>query len=99
MVRFTPALDGNNSAPAGRTFTIPVTIQTQNGTQPHRLTVEASYDDGTTWKPATLRKTGDGWNAEVRHPRGTGFVSLRATATDQKANSITQTLIRAYRLT
>jgi hypothetical protein len=97
VVRFTPALDANNAAPAGRAFTIPVTLQPQTDSQAGRLSVEASYDDGATWRPATLRRTGSGWTAEVRHPRGTGFVSLRATATDQRGNTVTQTLTRAYR--
>jgi subtilisin family serine protease len=100
-VRFTPALDATNSAPAGRAFTIPVTIQSNgsqsNGSRPSRLSVEASYDDGASWRPATLRRTGTGWTAEVRHPGGTGFVSLRAAATDPAGNTVTQTLTRAYR--
>jgi hypothetical protein len=34
----------------------------------------------------------------VRHPAGAESVSLRATATDREGNSVTQTVIRAYKL-
>jgi hypothetical protein len=35
--------------------------------------------------------------AIVQHPTGNGFVSLRATATDTDGNSLTQTIVHAYR--
>jgi Subtilase family len=100
VVRFTPALDADSSAPAGRAWTILVTVQTQPhaaGPRPDRLTVEVSYDDGASWSPAPLRRAGAGWAAQVRHPRTPGFVSLRATAKDGQGRGVTQTLIRAYR--
>jgi hypothetical protein len=34
--------------------------------------------------------------AIVRHPSGAGFVSLRATSADSAANTVKQTVIRAY---
>jgi subtilisin family serine protease len=102
VVRFTPMLDAQSSAPAGRSFSIPVTVQTQphaSVARPDRLGVEVSYDDGVTWVPAPLRWTGAGWAAQVSHPRKPGFVSLRATAKDGAGNGVSQTLIRAYRTT
>lgn len=103
-VRFTPRLDADNAAPAGRSFTIPVTVERQPGAPEARvksLTVEVSYDDGRTWKPATLRAAGTDrsqWTAQVRHPAGATYVSLRAKATDTAGSTVDQTVIRAYRL-
>lgn len=100
-VRFTPALDADNAAPAGRSFDIPVTVEGQPGAPADEITklaVEVSYDDGVTWSKAQLRACPDGWTATVEHPAGGGFVSLRATATGAAGNSVTQTIIHAYRL-
>jgi hypothetical protein len=101
-VRFTPALDADNAAPAGRAFHLPVTVEGQPGVpaaQTTGLTVEISYDDGATWSKASLRAAPTGWTATVRHPVGPGFASLRATAVDAAGNTVTQTILRAYRLT
>jgi len=101
-VRFTPRLDANNAAPAGRTFELPVKVEGQPGAPAApvaQLTVEVSYDDGATWSRAPLRTAGSGWIATVRHPRQDGYVSLRATATDTSGTGVTETIIHAYRLT
>ncbi|MGC4762179.1 S8 family serine peptidase [Micromonospora sp. DT46] len=100
-IRFTPRLDRDNAAPAGRSFVIPVTVQRQPGAPSARvaaLTVDVSYDGGKTWQRARIRGGGDGWTATVRHPAGTGHVSLRATARDTAGNTVTQRVIQAYRL-
>jgi hypothetical protein len=60
-------------------------------------TVEASYDDGATWRPAVVREAGSGWTATIIHP-ASGFVAVRSTATDANGNGVTQTTVRAYRL-
>lgn len=57
---------------------------------PIRATVEASYDDGATWRPARVR--GD----RVTLPRGHGFVSLRVHAADRSGSSLDQTVLRAW---
>ncbi|MDG4793846.1 S8 family serine peptidase [Micromonospora sp. WMMD1082] len=101
VIRFAPGLDARNAAPAGRSFVIPVTVQRQPGApaaKTAKLTVEVSYDGGRTWQAATVRKAGSGWQATVRHPRGTGHVSLRASARDTAGNTVTQRIIQAYRL-
>lgn len=101
-VRFTPVLDANNAAPAGCLFEIPVSVQGQPGVPASKigeLTVEVSFDDGAIWSGAQLRSGSTGWTAVVRHPSGGGFVSLRGTAGDAAGNRVTQTIIRAYRLT
>ncbi|MFC4146019.1 S8 family serine peptidase [Micromonospora mangrovi] len=100
-VRFAPSLRDDNSAPAGRPFTVPVTVQRQPGAPAatvKALTVEVSYDGGKTWRRAALHRQGAGWAATVRHPAGNGLVSLRATARDSAGNTVTEQIIGAYRL-
>ncbi|MEU8286807.1 S8 family serine peptidase [Micromonospora sp. NPDC048905] len=101
-VRFTPPLRVDNSAPAGQDFVVPVRVQRQPGAPAARvqkLTVDVSYDGGKTWATAKLvRSSANGWSALLRHPAGTGHVSLRATARDTAGNTVTQRIIQAYRL-
>lgn len=102
VVRFGPALDLNNTAPAGKAFTMPVAVVRQPKSQAalnKKLMVDVSYDDGKTWQSAKLTKTAYGrWTAALQHPNRTGFVSLRASATDTAGNTVQQTIIRAYRI-
>ncbi|WP_204008680.1 hypothetical protein [Virgisporangium aurantiacum] len=100
-VRFTPALDADNAAPANRGFDLPVAVESQPGAPAARivgLTVEISYDDGATWSAVPVRPASGGWTGTVRHPAGAGFASLRATARDAAGTTVTQTLVRAYRI-
>jgi len=98
VVRFAPGLDEANSAQAGKPFLVPVWLQ-HNGTgavdRPRTLSVDVSYDEGKTWQKADVV-----WNLAVllRHPADAESVSLRATATDRGGNTVTQTVIRAYKL-
>jgi hypothetical protein len=62
-----------------------------------KLVVQVSYDDGRTWKPATVARDGAAWTVSVTHP-AKGYVSLRAQAADAAGNTVEQTVIRAYRL-
>lgn len=58
--------------------------------------LEVSYDDGTTWKTVPL--TGGGkarWQGTLNVPRGAGFVSLRASARDDRGGTVGQETIRA----
>ncbi|MEU4554967.1 S8 family serine peptidase [Micromonospora violae] len=100
-VRFTPPLSLDGSAPAGRSFEVPVQVPRQPGAVGSRvttLTVDVSYNGGKTWQTAQVRKGGHGWTATVRHPAGPGYASLRATARDAAGNTVTQRIIQAYRL-
>lgn len=99
VVRFSPKLDDLNSAPAGRLFDIPLDVQRQPGAPAGRLrrvTVQVSYDDGTTWQPALVRGSGSHRVATVRHPSTAGYASLRVSATDTTGETVTQAVIRAY---
>jgi len=59
------------------------------------VTLEVSYDDGATWQPAPLSRTGSDWSADVRPPKGASYLSLRATATDDAGNKVSQEVTRA----
>ncbi|MFI7672291.1 S8 family serine peptidase [Actinophytocola sp. NPDC049390] len=94
-VRLAPlGLDTMNRAQAGATTEIPVRIEgTPSG---KRLTsIEASFDDGVTWRTVPVRADGDGWLATVDNP-GSGFVSLRAKAAADGGSAVTHTFVRAY---
>ncbi|MCS7475867.1 S8 family serine peptidase [Umezawaea endophytica] len=96
--RFDPAVDLRNRAPAGRLFSFPVHVERHDGAVPGvRPAVEVSYDDGRTWEQAGVRAAGDHWTATVRHP-GSGYASLRATATAADGTSVRQTVLRAYQV-
>jgi hypothetical protein len=58
-------------------------------------TLEVSYDDGASWRAAPLSRTGADWSANVRLPKGASYLSLRATATDDAGNKVSQEVIRA----
>ena len=93
-VRFSPKLDRSNTAPADCAFTVPVTVDREGGAGRVRdLSVQVSYDDGKTWRKV---RVSDG-KVQLRHPKGHGFVSLRAAAADGSGNAVEETIIRAYR--
>ncbi|MEU3619065.1 S8 family serine peptidase [Streptomyces sp. NPDC006872] len=61
-------------------------------------TLEVSYDDGATWRKATLRQSGGDWKARLDAPSRARFASVRTTARDSQGNSVSQTVIRAFGL-
>ncbi|MEU2250271.1 S8 family serine peptidase [Streptomyces sp. NPDC019224] len=63
-------------------------------------TLQVSYDDGKSWQPATLKRSGDGkWSTTLSTPRHRGgWVSLRATAEGPDGLTVTQDVIRAFGL-
>ncbi|MCT2583948.1 S8 family serine peptidase [Actinophytocola gossypii] len=96
-VRFTPRLDENNAAPAGRSYLVPLTVQDESGerARPRSLRVDVSYDGGASWQrvPVLLKLV-----AVLHHPADAETVSLRATATDREGNTLKQTIVDAYDL-
>jgi subtilisin family serine protease len=101
-VRFAPpGLDLRNAVRAGE-LRIPVRVE-QPPDAPEStlrtLSVEASFDDGRTWRPvAVTLDQAAGGTATIAHPPGARYVSLRAGATDSAGATVTQTVIRAYRI-
>ena len=98
---FTPQVDLNNGAPAGTPYLVPVSLKTQPGSTPSatkKISVEVSYDEGTSWRKVNLIRTGtDTWLAPLRHP-AKGSVSFRANAERADSGTVTYTVIRAYNL-
>ena len=100
-VRFAPPdLDLHNAVRAEE-IRIPITVEQPAGAPETTLTalsVDASFDDGRTWRPVAVTLDGPtGGTATITHPRGARYVSLRAAATDSDGNTVTQTVVRAYR--
>ncbi|MET8530341.1 S8 family serine peptidase [Micromonospora sp. NPDC005172] len=62
------------------------------------VTVEVSYDDGTTWHRQRLSRHGDGWRTSLDAPTKARFVSLRTTARDAAGNTVSQSITRAFGL-
>lgn len=100
-VAFRPALDLENSAPGGRPYAVPVSVERQPGAAPSTLRgsrVDVSYDEGATWHRAPLLPTGRGsWLALLHHPQR-GSVSLRASASYADGATVDHTVLRAYTL-
>jgi len=60
-------------------------------------TVALSYDDGKTWRSATVSKGPNGsWTVTVEALLRTKFVSIRTDLADSKGNAVSQTIIRAF---
>jgi hypothetical protein len=100
-VRFAPPLSDTNTAPAGRTWVVPVSILQQPGSTAgtaKTLTVDVSYDDGRTWRSVPVVRSGQQGVIALKHPATAGFVSLRAASTDSAGNTVKQTIIRAYEI-
>lgn len=107
-VRFNPPVDEWSRAEHNRVVAVPFAIQ-RTGDQPrgklHALTVEASFDGGTTWETVPVVKN----RALITHPdlatlpaaqldrNGHGYVSLRAKGTD-RVSSFEVTVKKAYKL-
>ncbi|WP_186763221.1 S8 family peptidase [Lentzea tibetensis] len=102
-IKFAPALDAYNRAPATARTLVPLRLERQGGTPDLPLTelaVQASFDDGKTWAPAPVVRTGRAGYAVVANPKVTGktFVSLQVKAKDSGGSSVTTKVIRAYQL-
>jgi hypothetical protein len=86
------------AAPGG-TVNLPVQV-IRNPSAPSApvtaLAVQTSADDGATWQTVPVARSGDAWVATVTNPSTSGFVSLRANATDSAGSSVVQTIVRAY---
>ncbi|MBC9719558.1 S8 family serine peptidase [Streptomyces sp. TRM66268-LWL] len=75
-------------------------VSWSGGVHATRAALQVSYDDGTTWQPATATKLADGKWAAAFTPPDTpgGFVSLRTTTESSDGHSVTQEVIRAFGL-
>jgi hypothetical protein len=62
------------------------------------MTFEVSYDDGATWDEVAIDRQGNRAAAELEHPDGAAFVSVRFTASDAAGNTVSHSTIRSYGL-
>jgi hypothetical protein len=99
-IGFRPDLGLDNSARAGSVVAVPLTFAQQPAAAGVKsASVSVSFDEGATWRPVPTANLAGTYTAAVWHPRDTsGFVSLRATAVDAKGNTVTTTVLRAYRV-
>jgi hypothetical protein len=101
-IRFQPSVDAANRIPARPVTVLPFTVRAQPGAEVGTVTtpsVEISGDDGTSWKPARVVRTGDGrYLAVVRTPAHASYLSVRAKAADTHGNTVDQTILRAVAL-
>ncbi|MCX4770331.1 S8 family serine peptidase [Streptomyces sp. NBC_01285] len=61
-------------------------------------TLEVSFDDGATWRSVRLDRahhTSASWAGSVQVPKDTRYVSVRASATDDRGGSVKQEIVRA----
>ncbi|MFE0632204.1 S8 family serine peptidase [Streptomyces sp. NPDC058864] len=95
-----------NSVGGDKRHDLDLTVRNQDGLAAPTgvgLKVEASFDDGKSWK-GQVRVKDRGHNrftATIERPgdrRDGGYVTLRVTATDKAGNTVRQTVERAYRL-
>jgi subtilisin family serine protease len=92
-------LDASGSAPG--TTRVRVSAGYQDGaydtSQVEGARLWWSSDDGATWHPAEVTRTGDGvYDATVTAPAGTEHVSLKVEAWDEAGATVAKTVVRAY---
>lgn len=98
VIRFSPDVGPHNKMPPSDTATIPLSVDgAESGIED--LSVEVSFDGGTTWSDVDVAKNPGGYEAVVHHPDGAKYVSLRAFLEDADGNTVKQTITRAYELT
>lgn len=79
-----------------------VSLRDRNGEAPDGSWVPWAARDGSDFGSIPIEDygygDGDTATAELRHPRGAKFVSVRMTATDDAGTEVEHTTIRAYGL-
>ncbi|MDK0521711.1 S8 family serine peptidase [Streptomyces sp. ML-6] len=92
-VRFTPNVTADSRVTAGRTASVPVTVQgAAAGKNLKSLTVYVSYDGGKTWKKSAVKKG----KLSVKNPAKGKSISYRADVTDKKGNKSSVSIYHAY---
>lgn len=97
-------LQMDNTVPATRPHEITITgYYEERLSEPPVVTgvqVEASFDGGSSWQPATVGAGGENTFTAIIPAAGDGAesVTLRVTGTDSQGNRVVQTMPDAYRL-
>ncbi|MDX2915154.1 S8 family peptidase [Streptomyces griseiscabiei] len=97
-VRFAPKLDLSSGAPAGRRFTVPLTLQGPAAKSLKSLAVQVSYDGGKKWSKAPVTTKKGERSLTLNHPKKAGSVSFKAKLTDKGGNTYEVTVVKAYLL-
>lgn len=93
VVRFAPAVALDGTAKAGKTVSVPVTVQgAAAGKNLKSLTVYVSYDAGKTWKKTAVKKG----KVSVKNPARKKSLSFKADVTDKKGNKSSVAIYDAY---
>jgi subtilisin family serine protease len=98
-IRFAPPNLNPRNILRARSVILPITVQKPQDSPESTLTgltLDVSSDDGYSWQPVTVTRTGFTATARIVHPGNADHISLRARATDSLGNTVEQTIIRAY---
>jgi hypothetical protein len=102
VVRPRPAVDLNNSVARLPLSVLPLDVATQPGAKVgavKQVTLQVSGDGGKTWTRASVVRTGKTrYKAIFRTPAGAKLISLRSTLADQDGNTVSQSVLNAYRI-
>ncbi|MFJ4968176.1 S8 family peptidase [Streptomyces sp. NPDC088755] len=92
-VRFAPVLGLDGRAKAGKTVSVPVTVQgAAAGKNLKSLTTYVSYNSGKSWKKVTVKKG----KITVKNPAKGKGISFSANVTDKKGNKSSVKIYNAY---
>lgn len=93
MVRFNAKTGLDNRVEAGRTITVPLTVEgAAKGPNLKSLSVYVSYDYGQTWKKVTVTNG----RITVKNPEKGKAISFHAKIADRKGNKSTISIYNAY---
>ncbi|WP_086850999.1 S8 family serine peptidase [Streptomyces coeruleofuscus] len=91
--RFGAATGLDSKVPAGKTVSIPVTVEgAAKGSNLKSLSVYVSYDYGKTWKKLTVKKG----KVSFKNPAKGKAISFHAKIADKKDNKSTVSIYNAY---
>ncbi|MFI7012936.1 S8 family peptidase [Streptomyces sp. NPDC050164] len=91
--RFNAVTGLDSKVPAGKTVSIPVTVEgAAKGSNLKSLSVYVSYDYGKTWKKLTVKKG----KVSFKNPAKGKAISFHAKIADKKGNKSTVSIYNAY---
>ncbi|WP_460531943.1 S8 family serine peptidase [Flindersiella endophytica] len=101
-LRIDGSFDAYGRAPTGRPFPLTITAEYIDGSpvlEISEVTLQASFDNGRTWRNIEVHLSSDGFQGVVpKPPPDASTVSLRASARDVNGSRVDQTVMGAYGL-